>query len=86
MIVFVMLPFLIGGVLIIVYRNSIAALFQFDRATYDTLLGQGRARQIEAKHGERLRRFDPAWGSRIVLFVGVCWVVFSLVVIVGGLA
>jgi hypothetical protein len=85
MIVLVMLPFLIGGVLIIVFRDQLAATFRLDRAFYANLLGEDRARRLEDRHGSRLERFDEAWLPRLVLFFGTCWIVISLLVLVGPL-
>jgi hypothetical protein len=85
MAVLVMLPFLIGGVLIIVFRDRLAAAFKVDRAFYANLLGEDRARRLENKHGSRLQRFDEAWVPRFLLFFGVCWIVISLLVLVGPL-
>ncbi len=85
MIVLVMLPFLVGGVLIIVYRDRLAAVFKVERASIADLLGEERARQLEDKHGSRLQRFDEAWVPRILLFLGVCLIVISLLVLIGPL-
>ncbi len=85
MVVIVMLPFLIGGVLMIVFRDRIAAMFKLDRAFYATLLGEERARRLEDTHGPRLQRFDESWLPRFLLFFGVCWIVISLTVLLGPL-
>jgi hypothetical protein len=85
MVVLVMLPFLIGGVLIIVFRYRLAGAFKIDRAFYANLLGEDRARRLEDEHGSRLRRFDEAWVPRGLLFFGVCWIVISLIVLLGPL-
>ena len=85
MIVIVMLPFLIGGVLMIVYRDRLAAALKVDRAFYAELLGEDRARRLEDKHGARLERFDEAWVPRCLLFFGICWILISLLVIIGPL-
>lgn len=85
MVVLVMLPFLIGGVLIIVFRYRLAGAIRVDRAFYVNLLGEDRARRLEDKHGSSLRRFDEAWVPRLLLFFGVCWIVISLIVLLGPL-
>jgi hypothetical protein len=85
MIVIVMLPFLVGGVLIVVYRERLAAALKVDRAFYADLLGEDRTRRLETKHGARLERFDEAWVPRFLLFFGICWIVISLLVMIGPL-
>jgi len=85
MIVLAMLPFLIGGVLIIVFRDRLATALQVDRTFYADLLGEDRARRLEEKHGSRLNRFDEAWVPRFLLFFGICWIVISLLVMIGPL-
>jgi hypothetical protein len=85
MIVIVMFPFLIGGVLIVVYRDRLAAALKVDRAFYADLLGEDRARRLEDRHGSRLERLDEAWVPRFLLFFGICWILISLLVIIGPL-
>ena len=60
MVVLVMLPFLIGGVLIIVFRDRLTGRSRrIARST--PISGRGRVRRLEGKHGSRLPRFDEAW-------------------------
>ena len=81
-----MLPFLIGGVLMIVYRDSIAAPFRSDDPTfYENVLGEERMRRLEDKAGSRLQRFDESWLPRVVVFFGACLIIISLIVISGVL-
>lgn len=85
MVVLVMLPFLIGGVLIIVFRDRLAAAFKVDRAFDADLRGEDRARRPGDRHDSRLQRFDEAWVPRLLLFFGICLVVISLLVLIGPL-
>ena len=81
-----MLPFLVGGVLMIVYRDSLAAPFRTDDPTfYENVLGEERTRRLEDKAGSRLQRFDESWLPKVVVFFGVCLIVISLIVMSGPL-
>lgn len=82
-----MLPFLVGGVLMIVYRDSLAAPFRSNDPTfYENVLGEERTRRLEDKAGSRLQRVDESWLPRVMVFFGICLIVISLIVISGLLA
>jgi hypothetical protein len=82
----ILLPFLVGGVLIIVYRYRLAdALAASNRAFYGTLLGEERAERLEGRPGSRRRRFNEAWGPWLLLFFGLSWVMISLIALIGPL-
>lgn len=78
-----MIPFLIGGVLLIAYRNRIAdALRAGDHGFYSNLLGEERTLALEEKAGSRWERYEP-WVPRILLVFGIFWVLISLIVMLG---
>ena len=82
----VMLPFLVGGVLIIIYRYRLAEAFNAsNRAFYGNLLGENRARRLEGRPGSRWHRFNQAWSPWFLLVFGVAWVAISLLALVGPL-
>ncbi|HWI07066.1 MAG TPA: hypothetical protein VNT54_06080 [Solirubrobacteraceae bacterium] len=83
-----MIPFLVGGVLLIVYRNRLAgALKSGDRAFYEDLLGEERTRRLEDTAADsRWARFKEEWVPWFLLAIGVCWVLLSLIVMSGVLA
>jgi hypothetical protein len=83
MIVLVMLPFLVGGVLIIVFRDRLAAEFKVDRTFDADLLDEDRARRPEDRRDLRWQRVDEAWVARVLLIFGVCLVAISLLVLIG---
>lgn len=81
-----LLPFLVGGVLIIVHRHRLArALTASNRAFYGSLLGDERAKRLEGRPGSLWHRFNQAWGPWFLLFFGLAWVVISLFALVGPL-
>lgn len=74
-----LLPFLVGGVLIIIYRERLAnALTASSRAFYANLLGEDRARRLEWLNNE-------VWSRWFLLFFGVAWIALSLLALVGPL-
>ncbi len=81
-----MLPFLIGGVLVVVYRDAIADLFRSrDEEFYANLLGEERAQRLEREAGSRLSRFDESWIPRLVLVFGILLIVISVAAVVAPL-
>ena len=80
------LPFLVGGVLIMLYRHRLADAFAAsNRAFYGSLLGDERARRLEGRPGTRWHRFNQAWGPWFLLVFGLAWIVISLLVLLGPL-
>ena len=81
-----MLPFLLGGVLIVVFRHRLADAFNAsNRAFYTSLLGEDRARRLEGSPGSRRYRFNQAWGPWFLLFFGLGWILISLFALLGPL-
>ena len=82
-----MLPFLVGGVLLIVYRNRLAdAMKTGDRAFYENVLGEERTLRLEGTAGSRWARFKDEWVPWFLLVIGACWVVIGLIVMTGVMA
>jgi hypothetical protein len=82
----IMVPFLVGGVLIIIYRYRLAEAFNAsNRAFYGNLLGEDRARRLDAKSGSRWHRFNQAWGPWFLLFFGLALVAIGLLALIGPL-
>ena len=80
-----MLPFLAGGVLLIVYRDRILdTLRGGDPTLYTNVLGEDRVRRLEGRPGSLWQRFDD-WGSPFLLVFGIFWVLISLYVLARGL-
>ena len=81
-----MLPFLVGGVLIVIHRHRFARAFDAsNRAFYGTLLGEERARRLEGRPGSRWRRFNQAWAPWFLLVFGLGWIALSLLALIGQL-
>jgi predicted anti-sigma-YlaC factor YlaD len=79
-------PLIIGGVLIVIFRNRLAAAFDAsNRAFYGSLLGEERAKRIEGKPDSRRYRFNQAWAPWFLLFLGLAWIALGLLVLVGPL-
>ena len=74
-----MVPFLVGGILIIIYRRRLADAFAAsNRAFYGNLLGDERTARLEGRPGTRRHRFNQAWGRWFLLFFGLAWIAISL--------
>lgn len=80
-----MLPFLVGGVLLIVYRDRLMdTLRSGDPNLYTNVLGEERVRRLEGRPDSLWQRFDT-WGPSFLLLFGICWVLISLYVLARGL-
>lgn len=80
-----MLPFLVGGVLLIVYRDRILdTLRGGDPTLYTNVLGEDRVRRLEGRPESLWQRVDD-WGPSFLLIFGIFWVLISLYVLVRGL-
>ena len=81
-----MVPFLVGGILIIVYRHRLADAFNAsNRAFHGSVLGAERTARLEGRPATRGHRFNQAWGRWFLLFFGSAWIAISLLVLVGPL-
>ena len=81
----VMLPFLVGGVLLIVYRDRILETLRGgDPTLYTSVLGEDRVRRLEGRPESFWQRFDD-WGPSFLLVFGIFWVLISLYVLARGL-
>jgi hypothetical protein len=80
----VMLPFLVGGILIVIYRHRLARAFDAsNRAFYGSLLGEDKAKRLEGKPGTRWHRFNQAWGHSFLLLFGLAWIGLSVLALLG---
>lgn len=81
-----MLPFLVGGVLLIVYRDRLVdTLKSGDQSLYTSVLGEDRVLRLEGRPDSRWQRFKDAWVPSFLLLIGVLWVLISLYVLARGL-
>jgi hypothetical protein len=70
-----MLPFLVGDILIVIYRHRLADAFEAsNRAFYGSLLGEDRPKRLEGKSGTR-RTLQPGVGALVppLLRLGLDW-------------
>lgn len=81
-----MIPFLIGGVLLIIRRDRLVeALRSGDQRLYADVLGEDRMRRLEGRPDSLWQRFKDAWVPNFLLLVGVFWVLISLYALARGL-
>jgi hypothetical protein len=80
-----LLPFLLAGVLIVVFHRRLAAAFQAShRSFYETLLGKERSDRLGGAPGGRRDRFDRAYTPTFVIFFGLAWIAICVYALVSG--
>jgi hypothetical protein len=79
-----MLPFLIGGILIIIFHRRLAAAFQAsNRSFYDSLIGKERADRLRGAPDSRRSRIRQAYTPIFLIVFGLFWIGISLVTLLG---